>query len=334
MESSADHWLQGTIHEESGMDSSSPLSGDMLTCSRPSSMIDQRRLRPPHDLSLKCPRCDSTHTKFCYYNNYSLSQPRYFCKTCRRYWTKGGTLRNIPVGGGCRKNKKVSNKKSNDINHHLASNNNNIQNQPHHVPSYHQNPKDLQLSFPDVQFSHLSNLLGTNGALGNPNFMLESKYSNVGMLENPRPIDFMMESKLEGIIGSSSRNFDNYFGNGDHMSMNMGVGDMMNSTQNGLSQNFHHAFGGMSFDGGNNNNNGAYLMDSCQRLMLPYDANDHEDHNDGSIDVKPNPKLLSLEWQQDQGCSDVGKESFGYGSWSGSMMNGYGSSTTNPLING
>ncbi|XP_045827220.1 dof zinc finger protein DOF5.6 [Trifolium pratense] len=327
MESSADHWLQGTIHEESGMDSSSPISGDMLTCSRPSSMIDQRRLRPPHDLSLKCPRCDSTHTKFCYYNNYSLSQPRYFCKTCRRYWTKGGTLRNIPVGGGCRKNKKVSNKKSNDNNHHLVtSNNNNIQNQPHHVPSYHhQNPKDLQLSFPDVQFSHLSNLLGTNGALGNPNFMLE----------NPRPIDFMMESKLEGIIGSSSRNFDNFFGNGDHMSMNMGGvgiggGDMMNGTQNGLSQNFHHAFGGMSFDGGNNNS-GAYLMDSCQRLMLPYDANDDQDHND----VKPNPKLLSLEWQQDQGCSDVGKESFGYGSWSGSMMNGYyGSSTTNPLING
>ncbi|XP_004501928.1 dof zinc finger protein DOF5.6 [Cicer arietinum] len=347
MESSAEHWLQGTIHEESaGMDSSSPISGDMLTCSRP--MMDQRRLRPPHDQSLKCPRCDSTHTKFCYYNNYSLSQPRYFCKTCRRYWTKGGTLRNIPVGGGCRKNKKVSSKKSNDHNHHLANNNNNIHNQPQQqqMPnSYiHHNPKDLQLSFPDVQFSHLSNLLGTNGALGNPNFM-ENKYgNNVGMLEinHPRPIDFM-ESKLEGIIGSSSsRNFD-FFGNShDHMSMsmnmNMGVGvgvggdnNMMNG-QNGLPHDFHHAFGGMSFDHGNNNNIGAYnLMDSCQRLMLPYDANDEDDHNNESIDVKPNPKLLSLEWNQDQGCSDAGKESYGYGSWTG-MMNGYGSSTTNPLV--
>ncbi|MBA0748930.1 hypothetical protein Gogos_002906, partial [Gossypium gossypioides] len=49
---------------------------------------------------LKCPRCDSTNTKFCYYNNYNLSQPRHFCKNCRRYWTKGGALRNIPVGGG------------------------------------------------------------------------------------------------------------------------------------------------------------------------------------------------------------------------------------------
>ncbi|ESR48114.1 Dof zinc finger protein DOF1.6 [Citrus sinensis] len=56
--------------------------------------------------SLPCPRCESTSTKFCYYNNYNLSQPRHFCKSCRRYWTQGGTLRNIPVGGGTRKNSK------------------------------------------------------------------------------------------------------------------------------------------------------------------------------------------------------------------------------------
>ncbi|XP_004146609.1 dof zinc finger protein DOF1.4 isoform X1 [Cucumis sativus] len=56
---------------------------------------------------LRCPRCDSSNTKFCYYNNYSLSQPRHFCKACKRYWTRGGTLRNVPVGGGCRKNKRL-----------------------------------------------------------------------------------------------------------------------------------------------------------------------------------------------------------------------------------
>ncbi|KAJ0097093.1 hypothetical protein Patl1_28359 [Pistacia atlantica] len=61
----------------------------------------------PQEQSLKCPRCDSPNTKFCYYNNYSLTQPRHFCKTCRRYWTKGGALRNVPIGGGCRKNKKI-----------------------------------------------------------------------------------------------------------------------------------------------------------------------------------------------------------------------------------
>ncbi|GAB4847025.1 hypothetical protein Ancab_026037 [Ancistrocladus abbreviatus] len=59
--------------------------------------------------NLRCPRCDSTNTKFCYYNNYNLTQPRHFCKTCRRYWTKGGALRNVPIGGGCRKNKSSGN---------------------------------------------------------------------------------------------------------------------------------------------------------------------------------------------------------------------------------
>ncbi|XP_009775304.1 uncharacterized protein LOC107811872 [Nicotiana tabacum] len=75
----------------------------------------QRKMKMPENLSAvapppqpppqKCPRCDSNNTKFCYYNNYSLTQPRYFCKTCRRYWTQGGTLRNVPVGGGRRKGK-------------------------------------------------------------------------------------------------------------------------------------------------------------------------------------------------------------------------------------
>ncbi|KAB1219665.1 Dof zinc finger protein DOF3.7 [Morella rubra] len=66
--------------------------------------MPERRARPQEHLN--CPRCNSTNTKFCYYNNYSLTQPRYFCKTCRRYWTDGGSLRNVPVGGGSRKNKK------------------------------------------------------------------------------------------------------------------------------------------------------------------------------------------------------------------------------------
>ncbi|ESW08459.1 hypothetical protein PHAVU_009G047500 [Phaseolus vulgaris] len=73
--------------------------------SKPPPMLE-RRARPQKDQALNCPRCNSTNTKFCYYNNYSLSQPRYFCKTCRRYWTEGGSLRNVPVGGGSRKNKR------------------------------------------------------------------------------------------------------------------------------------------------------------------------------------------------------------------------------------
>ncbi|MQL75903.1 hypothetical protein Taro_008287 [Colocasia esculenta] len=51
----------------------------------------------------KCPRCGSHSTKFCYFNNYNLAQPRHFCKACRRYWTLGGTLRNVPIGGSTRR---------------------------------------------------------------------------------------------------------------------------------------------------------------------------------------------------------------------------------------
>ncbi|KAK3011495.1 hypothetical protein RJ639_011103 [Escallonia herrerae] len=80
----------------------------------------ERKVRPQNDQDLNCPRCHSTSTKFCYYNNYSLTQPRYFCKTCRRYWTQGGTLRNVPVGGGSRKNvKKSSTSPSSSSSHKL-----------------------------------------------------------------------------------------------------------------------------------------------------------------------------------------------------------------------
>ncbi|MED6185421.1 hypothetical protein PIB30_056952 [Stylosanthes scabra] len=78
--------------------------------------VQQAMLKKPHfpeqEQQLKCPRCESTNTKFCYYNNYNLSQPRHFCKNCRRYWTKGGALRNIPVGGGTRKTHKRSSSSS------------------------------------------------------------------------------------------------------------------------------------------------------------------------------------------------------------------------------
>ncbi|EOA20785.1 hypothetical protein CARUB_v10001121mg [Capsella rubella] len=78
---------------------------------RPGSMAERARLAniPLPETALKCPRCDSTNTKFCYFNNYSLTQPRHFCKSCRRYWTRGGALRSVPVGGGCRRNKRTKN---------------------------------------------------------------------------------------------------------------------------------------------------------------------------------------------------------------------------------
>ncbi|KAH9603274.1 hypothetical protein KSS87_010528, partial [Heliosperma pusillum] len=94
----------------------------MLVCTKTESQQQQEEKKArPSEEALKCPRCDSSNTKFCYYNNYSLTQPRYFCKSCRRYWTKGGTLRNVPVGGGCRKNKRCSSSSRRSTPDHLHS---------------------------------------------------------------------------------------------------------------------------------------------------------------------------------------------------------------------
>ncbi|KAG4138551.1 hypothetical protein ERO13_D07G141500v2 [Gossypium hirsutum] len=130
------------------------------TCTRGPML--ERKTRPPEQLN--CPRCNSTNTKFCYYNNYSLTQPRYFCKTCRRYWTEGGSLRNVPVGGGSRKNRRsilssssspsssssssASAKVPADLKptsfSHLSSQN----------PNTHKGQQDLNLGFPPMQPSH------------------------------------------------------------------------------------------------------------------------------------------------------------------------------------
>ncbi|GAB2296147.1 hypothetical protein Dimus_030280 [Dionaea muscipula] len=136
---------------------------------KPTSTSLERRVRPQKDQALNCPRCNSTNTKFCYYNNYSLTQPRYFCKTCRRYWTQGGTLRNIPVGGGSRKNKRSSSSSSFSASSggnstkislpDLAPSNSSSQ------PSIALDGQDLNLSFPPnpdfrglCEFIHLPNI--------------------------------------------------------------------------------------------------------------------------------------------------------------------------------
>lgn len=68
---------------------------------------EQKSMRRP-DKILPCPRCNSSDTKFCYFNNYNVNQPRHFCKSCQRYWTAGGTVRNVPVGAGRRRNKHLA----------------------------------------------------------------------------------------------------------------------------------------------------------------------------------------------------------------------------------
>nr|GMD19110.1 dof zinc finger protein DOF4.5-like [Ipomoea batatas] len=54
----------------------------------------------------QCPRCHSDDTKFCYFNNYNMNQPRYYCRACKRHWTLGGIQRDIPIGGKSNKGRK------------------------------------------------------------------------------------------------------------------------------------------------------------------------------------------------------------------------------------
>ncbi|KAG4948479.1 hypothetical protein JHK82_041664 [Glycine max] len=97
-------WLQVDDHKVlMGSNGGSSNNNKVMEKPGQNQLVQQQQ----HPETLKCPRCDSSNTKFCYYNNYSLSQPRHFCKACKRYWTRGGTLRNVPVGGGCRRNKRV-----------------------------------------------------------------------------------------------------------------------------------------------------------------------------------------------------------------------------------
>ncbi|CAL9211190.1 unnamed protein product [Musa hybrid cultivar] len=118
---------------------------------------------PEQEQNLRCPRCDSTNTKFCYYNNYNLSQPRHFCKSCRRYWTKGGALRNIPVGGGTRKNSKRSNSYSSS-----AASNSKRPNPPKPPSSLPDLPKPdpVSLTYPPLDPDrHLLDMTGSFSSL-------------------------------------------------------------------------------------------------------------------------------------------------------------------------
>ncbi|WJX25448.1 hypothetical protein P8452_14486 [Trifolium repens] len=71
------------------------------------SSTDQDKVLKKPDKIVQCPRCNSFDTKFCYFNNYNVNQPRHFCRNCHRYWTAGGTMRNVAVGAGRRKNKHI-----------------------------------------------------------------------------------------------------------------------------------------------------------------------------------------------------------------------------------
>ncbi|CAN4119034.1 unnamed protein product [Withania somnifera] len=189
----------------------------MLVCTKPE---QEKKPRPAEQQPQKCPRCDSANTKFCYYNNYSLSQPRYFCKSCRRYWTKGGTLRNVPVGGGCRRNKRSSSSKRSQDN--ILDNNNPLLSPLRTVPitSYDNSSTALSLAFARLQKQ-------ANGHLG-----IDQEHdnnNNMSMMYNPDNTSTAPSSFLDALRGGFLENAPNellhhnmYYGNYEEMGMNYG----------------------------------------------------------------------------------------------------------------
>ncbi|XP_059643543.1 dof zinc finger protein DOF1.8-like [Cornus florida] len=153
----------------------------------PNTSLERRAAKARNEQALNCPRCNSTNTKFCYYNNYSLSQPRHFCKACKRYWTAGGSLRNIPVGGCSRKNKRSSSSTSSSRSSSSSKNKlpDLVQVLPPQISCLqssssadHQNPKihetqDLNLSFqPTHDFKTLSELIQVPNFDTNKNYVM------------------------------------------------------------------------------------------------------------------------------------------------------------------
>ncbi|KAG2540081.1 hypothetical protein PVAP13_9NG532000 [Panicum virgatum] len=108
------HQLPGAppVAPQPGMPAEASMSagGGSSSCSwvKPGCMMELARLAkiPPPESGLPCPRCRSADTKFCYYNNYSLSQPRHFCRACRHYWTHGGALRDLPFSSSARRRRR------------------------------------------------------------------------------------------------------------------------------------------------------------------------------------------------------------------------------------
>ncbi|XP_038876186.1 dof zinc finger protein DOF4.6-like [Benincasa hispida] len=181
------------------------------TCPKPSVSILERKIRPQKEQALNCPRCNSTNTKFCYYNNYSLTQPRYFCKTCRRYWTEGGSLRNIPVGGGSRKNKRPSSSSSTSTSPTPSSSHQPI---PKKILDLPQNPKptqDLNLFFPpsnhqDHHHFTTNNLSEIVVVGGKPTIASSSSASAVS---SSPPAPSHQPSAMELLTGMTSSNNNN-----------------------------------------------------------------------------------------------------------------------------
>ncbi|KAJ0259113.1 Dof zinc finger protein [Hirschfeldia incana] len=251
-------------------------------------VVVERKARPQEKLN--CPRCNSTNTKFCYYNNYSLTQPRYFCKGCRRYWTEGGSLRNVPVGGSSRKNKRSSSSSSSsnilqttpsslgltttlpDLNPPIIFSN--------QIPNKSKGPShDLNLlSFPVMQDQHvhMSKFLQMHKMEGNGNMTHQQPSSSSPLYGSSSSPVSALELLRTGVNVSSRSGINSFMSSGPMMDSSnnvmytsSGFPTMVDYKTSNLS--FSNDHQGLGHNNNNNNSSGDAHSDHHQgRVLFPF----------------------------------------------------------------
>ncbi|KAM6597931.1 hypothetical protein CsatA_008455 [Cannabis sativa] len=330
--------------------SSSDSLGNMLVGSKQQSQHqDQRKQtsKPHPEQALKCPRCDSTNTKFCYYNNYSLTQPRYFCKACRRYWTKGGTLRNVPVGGGCRRNKRSSSNNNNSSSSSTATSSATSSSKlikPSHHHHHHDHNSLLLLP------QQLSVIGGSNSSSGYDSNDLSLAFARL-----------QKQSSCGQLLGNFDHGYDHNNNNNELIGINNSNIGFLDALRNGFldqsshSNNNNNMFYG--FGNGNEingNNNVVVVGNDDQNLgthhhHMSYNDHDHDDmmikqelRSSSSSDHNNNKVLWGCPWQLNGSSSENNNQfhggmaeidhTAGRESWNGLSSSWHGLLNTTPLM--
>ncbi|WCJ26580.1 Dof-type zinc finger DNA-binding family protein [Euphorbia peplus] len=278
------------------------------TCPKPGGKITKST--PKDQQVFNCPRCNSTNTKFCYYNNYSLTQPRYFCKTCRRYWTEGGSLRNIPVGGGSRKNKRSS-----PLNSCLSNSKKlpDLITPPTSSSSNFQNPnQDLNLAFPSSNNGTIRSFSDLMQLPNNKNSQLVSGSSVV----SGGGVDSQLHSQvsaLELLTGFSSRGLNSF--------PPMQIQDPSYNTSSGFPlHDFKPSSLSFSLDGigsGGYGNGNSIHDNTSGRLLFPFEDLKQVDSSNNNGDQN--------EIHDDHDREHHGDDDHSGGYWSGMLGGGNGS---------
>ncbi|XP_004502688.1 dof zinc finger protein 1-like isoform X2 [Cicer arietinum] len=261
-------------------------------CSKEAPMLE-RRARPQKDQALNCPR---------------------------RYWTEGGSLRNVPVGGGSRKNKRSTpsspSPSSSQIpsstitkniilnNHDLASQNNNT-NFPH---SASQNPKihqgqDLNLAYPPPQedYNTLSKFIELPYEQDKPNTTTTTNNNNNNnSSSSPSSHLSAMELLKTGIVNSSSSsrglNSTNFMMPMSISESSAAAAAMYNSTgfanlqdfKPGLNfsvvEGFENGYGGL--EGIEESGSGARMLFPVEEMKQQVPSSDHEFDEQNNINTR------------------------------------------------